>query len=404
VLTPARRGAVVPTTDSSSITPLAVGSVVILSVQGLNELVTRLGALGYEVKGPTLRNEAIVPGALRSSSDLPRGVHDIQSPGSYRVVRGDDTEFFGWAVGPESWKQEDFPSSQVMWRGEVVGDTMVFREPERSDTPLAILGARPCEVVALGILDRVLEEGVHRDARYSDGRTSSFIAVAECASPADTCFCASMRSGPGIEEGFDLALTELNDDQGHRFLARCGSPRGADVLSSVPTRPASERDLAARTLLLANASGKMSRTLPFGEVANLLARNVEHPRWSEVAERCLSCGNCTMVCPTCFCSDVRDTTDTTGAIERRRTWSSCFDLEHSYLHGGSVRESSSSRYRQWMTHKLSTWWDQFDSTGCVGCGRCIVWCPVGIDITEEVAAIAASDGVRVEDQMTRSAS
>jgi ferredoxin len=201
-----------------------------------------------------------------------------------------------------------------------------------------------------------------------------------------------MRSGPGIDEGFDLALTELNDDSGHRFVARCGSTRGADVLSSVTTHPASERDLSERTVLLENASGRMVRGLPFDEVAALLARNGEHPRWKEVAERCLSCGNCTMVCPTCFCSDVRDTTDLTGTVERRRTWSSCFDLEHSYLHGGSVRTSSDSRYRQWLTHKLSTWWDQFDSTGCVGCGRCIVWCPVGIDITEEVAAIAASDG------------
>jgi ferredoxin len=201
-----------------------------------------------------------------------------------------------------------------------------------------------------------------------------------------------MHSGPGIGENFDLALTELKDDNGHRFIVRSGSTRGAEVLSSVPSRPADERDLLARTLLLENAARQMTRSLPFADVANLLARNVEHPRWGDVAERCLSCGNCTMVCPTCFCSDVHDTTDITGTIERRRTWSSCFDLEHSYLHGGAVRESTSSRYRQWISHKLSTWWDQFDSTGCVGCGRCIVWCPVGIDITEEVAAIAASDG------------
>jgi ferredoxin len=380
-------------------------SVVVLTVQGLDELVTRLSALGYEVKGPTRGESAIVPGPVKSSDDLPRGVHDVQSPGSYRIVLSDDDEeLFGWAVGPESWKKEYFPSSQVMWRGEVVGDTVVFRQPDRSHTPLAIVGARPCEVVALRILDRVLEEGVHRDARYSDRRDSSFIAVVECASPADTCFCASMQSGPGIDQGFDVALTELNDEHGHRFIARSGSPRGADVLSSVPTRPANELDLEARTLLLETASRAMSRSLPYGEVANLLARNVDHPRWTEVAERCLSCGNCTSVCPTCFCSDVHDTTDVGGAIERRRTWSSCFDLEHSYLHGGSVHESSASRYRQWMTHKLSTWWDQFDSTGCVGCGRCIVWCPVGIDITEEVAAIAARDEVRVGVPSRRGAS
>jgi sulfhydrogenase subunit beta (sulfur reductase) len=372
------------------------GSIVVLTVPGLDELVTRLGAMGYMVKGPTHGESAIVPGPVRSSADLPRGVHDVQSPGSYRIVENDDDEeLFGWAVGPESWKKEYFPSSQVMWRGEVVGDTVVFREPDHSRSPVAIFGARPCEVAAMNIMDRVLDEGVHRDSRYSDRRNSSFITVVECARPADTCFCVSMRSGPGIEKGFDVALTELNDQHGHRFIARSGSPRGAEVLSSVLSRPATEHDLEARAVLLTTASEAMSRSLPYDEVADLLARNVEHPRWSDVAERCLSCGNCTLACPTCFCSDVHDTTDATGAIERRRTWSSCFDLEHSYLHGGSVHESASSRYRQWMTHKLSTWWDQFDSTGCVGCGRCIVWCPVGIDITEEVTAIAAQDQVRV---------
>ena len=370
-------------------------TVVVLSVQGLDGLVTRLSSLGYEVKGPTRGEGAIVPGPLKSSRDLPRGVRDVQSPGSYRIVQNDDDEeFFGWAVGPESWKREHFPSSQVMWRGEIVDGTLIFREPDRSFAPIAVVGARPCEVAAMHVMDRVLEEGVHRDARYSDRRTSSFITVVECARPADTCFCASMHSGPGIDQGFDVALTELHDEHGQRFLARSGSARGTDVLSSVPSRLADERDVEARALLLQSASEAMNRSLPYREVADLLARNVEHPRWTEVAERCLSCGNCTLVCPTCFCSDVHDTTDATGAIERRRTWSSCFDLEHSYLHGGSVHESSSSRYRQWMTHKLSTWWDQFDTSGCVGCGRCIVWCPVGIDITEEVAAIAAHDDVR----------
>ena len=386
------------------ITHLEVGAVVILSVEGLDEMITSLVAAGYEVKGPTVGESAIVPGPLRSVADLPQGVHDAQSPGSYRITRGDDHAFFAWAVGPESWKQEHFPASQMMWRGEFDGDTMIFREPIGPSAPLAILGARPCEVVALRVMDRVLRDGSHRDARFADRRDASFVTVVECATPADTCFCSSMRSGPGIEEDFDVALTELDDERGHRFLARCGTSRGADVLSRVPTRPAGEPDFETRVRLLDAASAHMTRSMPFDTVAGLLARNVEHPRWSDVAERCLSCGNCTSVCPTCFCSDVHDTTDLTGAVERRRTWSSCFDLEHSYVHGGSVHASTSSRYRQWMTHKLSTWWDQFDTSGCVGCGRCLAWCPVGIDITEEVAAIAASDGAKVEVPRTRSSS
>jgi ferredoxin len=140
------------------------------------------------------------------------------------------------------------------------------------------------------------------------------------------------------------------------------------------------------------AAGATTRQLSVDGLAALLARNLDHPRWDEVAERCLACGNCTLVCPTCFCSDVRDKTTLTGEIRRERSWASCFDLEHSYLHGGPVRATTSSRYRQWLTHKLSTWWDQFGTSGCVGCGRCIAWCPVGIDLTEEAAAIRSTDG------------
>ena len=137
----------------------------------------------------------------------------------------------------------------------------------------------------------------------------------------------------------------------------------------------------------------MTRSVASGDLRDLLARNLEHPRWEEVAERCLTCGNCTMVCPTCFCTSVEDVSDLAGGeAERVRVWESCFSVEHSFLHGGSVRRSGRSRYRQWLTHKFGTWHDQFDSSGCVGCGRCIAWCPVGIDVTEELAAIRETDG------------
>ena len=132
----------------------------------------------------------------------------------------------------------------------------------------------------------------------------------------------------------------------------------------------------------------MGRELDTTDIRELLYRNYEHPRWDEVAERCLACGNCTMVCPTCFCTTVEDVTDLAGEhVERHQRWDSCFTIDYSHIHGGAVRGSTRSRYRQWMTHKLATWIDQFGSSGCVGCGRCITWCPVGIDITEEARAI-----------------
>jgi ferredoxin len=200
-----------------------------------------------------------------------------------------------------------------------------------------------------------------------------------------------MGTGPRAESGYDLALTELLDGE-HRFLVDAGSERGADVLVALPSRPAAEEDVAAANAAVESAAARMGRTMDVTDIRDLLAGNLEHPRWDDVAERCLTCGNCTLVCPTCFCSAVEDETDLTGEASRWRVWDTCFSVDYSYIHGGSIRPSSRSRYRQWMTHKLGTWHDQFGSSGCVGCGRCITWCPVGIDITEEVAAIRATEG------------
>jgi sulfhydrogenase subunit beta (sulfur reductase) len=140
----------------------------------------------------------------------------------------------------------------------------------------------------------------------------------------------------------------------------------------------------------------MGRYLETEGLASLLKSSPDHPRWDDVARRCLNCANCTLVCPTCFCTTVEDTTDLSGQhAERWRLWDSCFTLGFSYIHGGSVRSSAKSRYRQWLTHKLSNWHDQFDTPGCVGCGRCISWCPAGIDLTEEARALASPPALAV---------
>ncbi len=371
---------------------LKVGSVVALNVDDLATLIARLSEMGYEVKGPVVRSGAIVPGPLSSVEDLPKGVHDVQAPGTYRLVHGDDDRLFDWAVGPGGWKPEFFPPHEEVWRARIENGHAEMVEIRGTQRPLAVFGARPCEVAALEVLDRVFVGGAHQDARYAQRRADAFVAVVECSTPASTCFCDSMKTGPSIETGVDLALTELDDDNGHRFLVRVGSPRALAALEGVASWSATERDFAARDALLDDARRQMTRHLDVDGLADGLARNLEHPRWAEVAERCLSCGNCTLVCPTCFCSDVRDTTSLGGEVVRQRMWSSCFSVDHSYLHGGAVRPTTRSRYRQWMTHKLSSWWDQFDTTGCVGCGRCIAWCPVGIDITEEASAIVRADG------------
>ncbi len=137
-------------------------------------------------------------------------------------------------------------------------------------------------------------------------------------------------------------------------------------------------------LKLERAREHMGRQLETAGLKELLDQSLDFPEWNDVAQRCLSCGNCTMVCPTCFCCTVTDTTDLTGAmVTRTRQWESCFTHQFTYTHSGPERSTIRGRYRHWMRHKLCTWWDQFGTSGCVGCGRCITWCPVGIDLTEE---------------------
>ncbi len=254
---------------------------------------------------------------------------------------------------------------------------------------------RACDLHAIAIQDKVFLDGPFVDPGYKARRESLFIVAVNCGQAGGTCFCASMNTGPKATSGYDLALTELLQDGRHRFLVEVGTVRGAEVLSAVPHQSAADADRQQAERVLDETTRHMGRRLDTRGIKELLYRNYEHPGWDAVAERCLTCANCTMVCPTCFCTTVEDVTDLTGGhAERWRRWDSCFTVDFSYIHGGSVRATPRSRYRQWMTHKLATWIDQFGVSGCVGCGRCITWCPVGIDITVEAASIRESDLVK----------
>jgi ferredoxin len=362
----------------------------VIAPDALGDLVAALVGRGYRVLGPTVRDGAIVYAELDSARELPAGWTDRQDAGTYRLERRADGALFGYAVGPHSWKQFLFPPRVRLWQARGDGDGALEVEEEPVDeTPLAFLGVRSCELHAIAIQDRVFLGGRYADRDYAARRADTFVVAVNCFEPGGTCFCVSMGTGPRAEAGYDLALTEILEGE-HRLLVEAGSERGAEVLADVAARPADEDDLDAAARAVDAAALRMGRQMEAGDLRDLLAANLEHPRWDDVAQRCLTCGNCTLVCPTCFCSSVEDTTslDASGA-ERWRVWDTCFSLDHSYLHGGSIRPSGRSRYRQWMTHKLGTWHDQFGTSGCVGCGRCITWCPVGIDITEEVAAIRA---------------
>ena len=361
----------------------AIPGPVVFESGALDQLLDTIKRRGFRLVGPMIRDGAICYDDLSSADDLPEGWTDEQDAARYRLKKRDDDALFGYNVGPHSWKKYLFPPYARL------------SPPERPpDKPFAFIGVRSCELTAIAIQDRVFLGGHHKDQHYESRRQDALIVAVNCGEAGGTCFCVSMDAGPRATRGFDIALTELLGENDHRFLAEAGTARGAEILAEVRTRPADAEDIGAASAATENAVASMGRVMPELDLRALLEDNYEHPRWDDVAARCLTCGNCTMVCPTCFCFSVEDVSglssdSTAGDPERHRSWDSCFTIDHSYLHGGSVRVSDRSRYRQWMTHKLATWIDQFGTSGCVGCGRCITWCPAGIDITEEVAAIAA---------------
>jgi len=409
------------------VVPARGSSELVLAPEALDGLIQVLRRRGFTVVGPTVREGAIVYGEIAGGTDLPAGWTDVQDAGRYRLARRDDQARFGYAVGPHSWKSYLLPPRIRLWSARRDGDAGGFdvtedgrAEDGGSSAPLALFGARSCELRAIAVQDRILADGPRADADYAARRAGIFIVAVDCHEPGGTCFCVSMGTGPAVADGYDLVLSELLEGE-HRFWARAGTERGAEVLAELAERteqaeqaeqadrsspagrppagrppagrppagrPPAPADVAAARDALERAAARMGRSVEATGLRDLLADNLEHPRWDEVADRCLTCGNCTMVCPTCFCVSVEDVTDLAGEEATRwRSWESCFSLEHSHVHSGDVRSSPRSRYRQWLTHKFGTWHDQFGESGCVGCGRCITWCPVGIDVTEELTAI-----------------
>jgi ferredoxin len=351
----------------------------------LQALIDALRRSHKRVVGPVVRDGAIVFDDIARAAELPIGWHDEQAPGHYRLVHDRDERCFAWANGPQALKPLTYAPREVLWRvarndrGE-----LAFSEAHEDAVPTAVIGARACDLAALHIHDRHFAYSAYADAYYNRRRRALFIVAVDCAHPAATCFCHSTGDGPSATSGFDLALTEL--DEG--FLVRAKSDPGRTVAEALPLDPATPAQLARAAAQGEAAVDAQTRTLPGRNLRDALLARLAHPRWQDVASRCLACGNCTSVCPTCFCHQEGEAPAMDGrSSEHYREWDSCFTAGHSYIHGWIVRGTTDLRYRQWLVHKLASWHDQYGRSGCTGCGRCIAWCPAGIDITEEAHAL-----------------
>ena len=356
----------------------------VLPQADFQRLLDALSAKGYRVVGPVVRDGSVVWETVERTADLPIGWRDQQEPGRYRLEQSGDDRIFGVVHGPQSLKPFNFAPREALLTIERSKNSFTSSPNIPKSEKVAVLGARSCDVAGLAMQDRIFLRDAYADPYYQTRRNSMLVVAVNCTRALTTCFCASMATGPGATSGFDLVLTELDTV----FLIEAGSLEGSDILSALAIDPASPAQLDEAERNIGSCAMSQTRRLDTSELPQALYASHEHARWDDVAGRCLACANCTMVCPTCFCHTVEETPDLTGQrTEHARLWDSCFTQEHGYIHGKNIRPTIKDRYRMWLTHKLASWIDQFGTSGCVGCGRCITWCPVGIDLTEELPAL-----------------
>ncbi|MGE0469009.1 MAG: 4Fe-4S dicluster domain-containing protein [Nitrospira sp.] len=356
----------------------------ILPRAGLQRLLDALSARGYRIVGPIVRDGSVVWETVRSVSDLPIGWRDQQEPGRYRLEQTGSQKIFGVVHGPQSLKPFVFAPREPLLQITRSKDGFTASPTLPQLEKVAVIGARACDLAGLVIQDRIFMNETYRDPYYATRREGLFVIAVNCTRALATCFCASMETGPRAQRGYDLAVTEVDE----QLLVESGSEAGRDILSTILVPAASDELISAAASSIHACAQSQIRQLDHSRLPQALYEAHEHPRWDDVAGRCLACTNCTMVCPTCFCHTVEETPDLSHQDSAHaRLWDSCFTQEHGYIHGKNIRPTIKDRYRMWLTHKLASWIDQFDTSGCVGCGRCITWCPVGIDLTEELQAL-----------------
>ena len=352
--------------------------------KNLKLLFDSLSNLGYQTIGPKVQENTIKYLPINSAEQLPWGISDEQDAGTYNLINDNPKRAFNFNTGAYALKNYVFPAEETLWQVKRDNDGKGSLEfiSQDSQQKLAILGVRSCDINALDLLDRhFLSNKKHKqvDPWYQNRRQNLLLIAVNCNKSSNSCFCSSAGTGPEVKSGFDLLIDEI--DEG--FLLSSGSASGEQILAQITATSVSEQQRKTAEQRLQSAKQQQSRTIPSNNLATKIANNLTSDIWQQVAEKCLACGNCTLVCPSCFCHKHEDTPELDlSASSHIRLWESCFSDNHSMMHGHSQRATIANRYRQWLSHKFSSWHQQYDSSGCTGCGRCITWCPVGIDISQ----------------------
>jgi ferredoxin len=344
----------------------------------LDDLLAALNAQAYRCVGPQVQEGCVMYDTITQAGQLPWGIADQQSAGFYQLTEGNPQRAFSWANSPSSIKPFLFKQQETIWRVQRDATGKISFQPAVEYEPLALIGIRPCDLAAMAIQDKVFLESGATDPRYEARRKALFLIVVNCNAPSANCFCLSAGQDVEAKSYFDLALTEIDDG----FVVTCGSEKAIQILEVLKLEIATKTHRNQAQNQLDQARRSQNKKLPekkFTQQEDLL----NHPHWQNVAQRCLSCGTCTQVCPTCFCHKQSVQTSAEGH-EQIREWDSCFSEKHSYVNGAPLRKDVKSRYQQWLCHKMLYWEEQFACEGCVGCGRCITWCPAQIDVTEEL--------------------
>lgn len=343
----------------------------------------------YRVIGPKIKGRSIVFSEIEFK-DIPFGYKDHQGRGTYRLEKIDSNFLFTFSNGMDSLKRFLFPPKTEVFSFQINKKGFHIRPLKKNDSALAFFGVRACDLTALKLYDRIFLKGITRDSNYDGIRSNIFIVALNCGIPSNNCFCSSMDSGPEVRDYFDISLTEID----RFFLIEGGSQKGKEFIKGLTLEDASSEDLIKKRDIIDLCKRDIKKNFNSQDISSLIYRNFEHPRWQETAKRDLECGNCTQVCPTCFCNSTYDRISLSEIKRypyisgiRMRTWDSCFSRNFARVHGGNFRPSRRARYRHWVCHKMVYTKEQFGITGCVGCGRCITWCPAGIDITEEINAL-----------------